>query len=235
MSNSQTTKLDPKMIMQVLQKTKTTCREAFGLISSDDARKEGFFRRAKPEVESFWVLEHMKGKSEKTREGVYVALEDERSGLPWLELYNESFSIKVEIFFSTIEQTDRYSPPPLSPSLLRIYGLSSLQERQIEMCDWDIKPIKTDFGDLLYARFLRYRSELMRVQGSPFNNHQVGENLVPELPIGKFEVIQEIFAKIIKYYWKDNYEMAKVALNLLAEFEAMLDSVIKHFEGVSNE
>ena len=28
---------------QVLQKTKTGCREAFGLISSDDARREGFF------------------------------------------------------------------------------------------------------------------------------------------------------------------------------------------------
>ena len=42
--------------------------------------------------------------------------------------------------------------------------------------------------------------------------------------------VAAVYMAILREYPKNNHELSRIALNLLAEFEMMLDSAIRHFE-----
>ncbi|MBI5159716.1 hypothetical protein HY992_06375 [Candidatus Micrarchaeota archaeon] len=234
-------------ILQVLERTSEVCRPAFALISSDDARREGFFQRANLEVDKFEALRDVKQKGEKTREGVHLKLEDDRSAFPWLELYNKRFSVKAEVFFWTTQLPQRDEQgagrlmPPFYPQLVRVYGIACMKEpaepskrRETELCACHISPVSTSFGGFLEGLFKRFQSDILPVQLSPFNNIPELKNLAPLLP-GDLEDLTGAFTRLMRLHSENNHELARMSLNLLAEFEAMLASALAHLDDLRGE
>lgn len=222
----------------VVRNTRLVLKDAFNLIT-ENSKTEGFFRRTKINIKDFKRLNEISKKNEKTTENIHIILENYNdSNLSWLELYNEPMSIKAEIFFWAKKSGDNCHLMPLFfPQLVIISGISNLaasaqeianEKRKIEVCKWRIYPLSTDLGSFLMANFKRYKSSLLAIQRTPFNNIPCEENFTAKMPHDS-EVISEIIVKLMKLYPEDDYQTAKMALDLLTEFKSMIDSLNMRF------
>ncbi|MDO8554396.1 MAG: hypothetical protein Q7S22_06310 [Candidatus Micrarchaeota archaeon] len=220
----------PANTLRVLQKNKEVCGEAFRLICSDDARREGFFRRVGPLTEKSHFLREVQKSCEITTDGVNLQLNG-----GWLVIYNNLFSIRVSIFLGFSD------PVAISDSCLfpiQLEGLR-LEDELVRKYIFFLRPKTCNFGDYLEARSGVWEAESVSHWKAVVANGMLDPFVSVSHEIESYSglnseptrFIQEVYGVIFRFYKGNNYEMARIALNLLAEFEAMLDSAIKHFEG----
>ncbi len=242
--------------LKVLQRTKEVCAEAFRLISSDDARSEGFFRSSKPVLDENLVKKIISRKGvQQTPAGIYLLddtlvrppnpkLLEAISDAPplvlcaylevlkvehLLALHNPSFSVNSGIAYKTREYD---SPDFFKVVNVYVEGITT-DDTGVRIYRFSLTPIDTPLGILLGGQFdareltiAEFRN-LFEGGGAPR-----GRSLIDYDKINKSgsTLVSELHARIISEYPEGNYELTRISLNLLAEFESMLNSGIKHLE-----
>jgi len=268
---------NPELAKKVLEKARRNCEEAFRLISCEDARKEGFFRKAGSLMEVASNLEHVQEMSQRTDAGVYICryeqcVIDKRNEA--LLVYNDLLTIRARIWFKEIGGEIVLSRSILDP--IDLQGMIRENET-VDRYKLELDSRDNWLGNFVEARFnathiqiadilksvaraenpwLVYESEdkvivkivdeYMRLTGKsreelietfasasheyeePFDYCGVDRDLTGHTRFLGHGLISEMFRTVMREYPENNHQMARVAINLLAEFEAMLDSAIKH-------
>lgn len=214
--------VNPAIARKVLEKTKVVCQEAFRLISSEDARREGFFRKAGPLTESFPHLRQVPKIAEMTGDGVSI-IDTGHS----LCMFNSHFSVNASMTY--IERWDNEIELFLAPIYLEgiIANGEIVKGFRFELTYEDMQ-----LGILLRGQFDAREIPMQEFIRKQEDDKPKGKSLIDYDRVNKSgsTLISEIYARILRLYPENNYEIARIALNLLAEFEAMLNSAIRHFE-----
>ncbi len=218
---------DAIVARQILQRTKTVCCDAFKYIASEDARREGFFRNAEPLTEKFPSLHA--GQQLVRIDGICTP---DGTGVldpgDAIYLFNRHFSVNARIDYGDFRGE-------ITPKRIYLEGIMHEGE-MIRGFRFEFDPQITAFGILLRAQFdaremsaeyFTHRSDKPDQERSLIDYDKINR---PESERKRFgnRLVGDIYGDILRYHPENNYELARIALNLLAEFEAMLDSAIRH-------
>ena len=210
---------------RALSKARAACGEAFRLICSDDARREGFFRKASPLVETFPYLNKIKEASTKTDAEAYLlphgGLDKHsryllRPQLNNLLVHNEPFSVRATIYY--------YEAPGegLQLDSIDLIGIRPKGEQRIDSY-WIGLEFRTWLAGHFYGNsyFIGWTGDFMFFD--PFDLVvYYPQSITPKhVPLQGLP-LQESYGQLVSMYPENDYEIPRIALNLLAEFEAML-------------
>ena len=211
---------EERIALRVLKRTKEGCGEAFRLISSDTARTEGFFRRGKPMIEVLPALKRHVDSATWTDDGVGMISSPSR-----IVLLHRSFSVIANL---------RYSGRCLdfATEILRIYASGMVfDEQRVRKYGFELERIGGGRYLVLNAKFSAMEMGYREAMWLPLLGR--GKELIDHIKVNGGQnprLISDVYAALVRLYPENNYEMARIALNLLAEFEGMLELAIKHLE-----
>ncbi|GEM_PF-1404212 len=210
---------------RVLSKARAACGEAFRLICSDDARREGFFREARPLVEAFPYLSKIKEASTKTDAKAYLLPQGglnkrsrflSRPQLNNLLMHNEPFSVRATIYYyETLGEG-------LQLDSIVLIGIQSKGEQRIDSY-WTSIDFGTWLAGCFYGNsyFIGWTGDFMFFDPFDLAGYSPQSRTPKHVPLPELP-LQESYGQLVSAYPENDYEIPRIALNLLAEFEAML-------------